>query len=40
MTVEEAKVYIFVRWIEFEMEGWGERKSNQHIRFDYILTAL
>lgn len=40
MTVEEAEIYVFVRWIEFGMEGWGERKSYQHIRSDYILTDI
>ena len=32
MTPEEAELYKEVRWLEFEIEGWGERKSIHHIQ--------
>ena len=38
MTAEETEVYVFVRWLDFEMKGWGERKSGQHIRSNRIST--
>ena len=28
MTAKETEVYVFVRWLDFEMAGWGERKSS------------